>query len=310
MKKVLYKSEPILTSYSTLGNITSVLNHNVEFEPWLYNNFIQLSVTKLFRFAYQKQMYYDCPYITRYSIPDYLVRKIPEFIIQSIQMNQYLFFLIDRFYISSYSEYQRQHLVHEIFVYGYDDEKKVFYTSDNSQNGKYVDSEISFEDLTSARENVKPNFMYLSEINRQGASYIDMDKIRYMATCYIHSKANYFDIRYTPGSIFGVKVFKEYIQRLSTDHKLMGDYRPLHLFWEHKELMLRRISYLMEKGFIEKEDRYLSEYEKLARQFLLLRNKQIRYALTRDPSIIRDIEVKIPGYVDRELELLQEIFKV
>ena len=309
MKLILFKSDPILTAYSTLGNITSVLNNRVDLEPWLYNNFVQLSAGNLFRFAYQKLMYHDSPFINTFSVPMYLINDIITFIESSIQNNMYLFFLVDRYYLSGYTEYCTKNQIHEIFVYGYDSEKQLLYTSDNSNSFKYANKLISYSNMFEAYSAVESNFMNLSQICTCNPPLIDIDKIKSSVSDYINSKINYDDIRYSNKNAYGISVYTKYIDILKLSGSLLNDFIPLHLFWEHKILMHKRIEYLINHGYLSCQNSLLDEYSTIAQKFLFLRNLLIRYSIRRDEGEKIQIITELPYYVNEETQLLREIFK-
>lgn len=310
MKEILHKSIPILTTYSTLGNITSILNEEVNYYSWLYNNFIQLSSGRLFRFAYQKKMYYDCPFIKRFSIPEFLIQDIVGFIITCIKNNLYLFFLVDRFYISNYSEFHYKHLIHEIFIYGYDDENKFFYTSDNSDHSKYANKKVKFSDLINAYLAVDSNFMHLTKVIHANEPLIDLKLIKASLKDYIFSHRDYYDIGYKETNEYGVNVYNRFINMFKEKDISWEDFRPLHLFWEHKDLMLKRILYLEDINAIECDNSLISDYKKIVRQFMIFRNLQIRYTICKDRDLINQISIQLPYWIDNEILVLKKIFSL
>lgn len=312
MKKILYKSDPIMSSYSTLGNITSVLNGLVPLEPWLYNHFIQLSIEKIFRFSYQKIMYHDCPFIKAYSIPKVYISNIITFLENSINENYYAFFLVDRFYLQSYKEYHKEHVIHEIFIYGYDKERKEFYTSDNSTCQKYMNKLVKYDDLDMAYYVVGKNFMYLSEVLIDyTVPQINMDLIRGSVGEYIDSKCCYGEIGFSNNYSYGVDVYNHFVRIMNENNEYeRKNFVYLHLFWEHKKLMLDRIKYLVNNAYINCDNRQLESYEDITRKFLFLRNLQIRYALCENASIISELTNRLPGLVTNEIKILQDVFKI
>ena len=298
-----------MTTYATLGNITSVLNGRSMLYSWLYNNFVQLSAGNLYRFAYQKKMYFDCPFLESWSVPVYLVRDLILFIRESIKNGMYLFFPADRYYLNGYDEYRSKHLVHEVFVYGFDDKAEVFYTADNSINRKYADKKISYSDLAEAYFAVSEKFMNLSSFKSDAHVDTDMQKIKSLVCSYVNSERDYNDLRYSPSNTYGVAVYEKYVNDLCADEKILGDFRPLSLFFEHKKLMLMRIEYLYENGFLACDSSCLKEYGAVVRKFLLLRNLQLRFSVTRDKSVIKDI-CTIKSHADEEVRILRKIFMI
>ena len=304
---ILYKSAPILTTFSTLGNITSVLNNRFKIDGWLYNHFIQLSAGNLYKFTYQKRMYLDCPFLESHSIPDYLIGNIIEFIESSIENNFYLFFLVDRYYLENYKEYHKEHVVHEIFVYGYDKSNQIFYTSDNSINYKYQNMKISYFSLQSAYLAVMQHKMKLSCVVSCVPPVIDIHKIKHLIFDYINSNRDFNDFGYKASTVYGIEIYQKYVEELCCE-KLVNDFRPVNLFLEHKKLMQNRIQFLMANGYLPHNDFLLSEYNDIVRKFLLFKNLQIRF-------VISNRNVKLDNYVsdflntvNKESKILKKIF--
>lgn len=224
-------------------------------------------------------MYLDCPFLETYSVPNYLISDITSLIEESLQNEMYLFFLVDRYYLNNYDEYHCRHLNHEIFIYGYDRELKFFYTADNSNNHKYRDMKVYYSDLVNAYAAVPNNFMKLSRFMRAATPEIDMRKIKASVSSYINSEQDFNDLWYCKCNIYGIHVYEKYINDLLLNMNILNDFRPLHLFWEHKKLMQMRICFLMKSGYLPYNQILINEYDKIVRKFLLLRNLQIRYSI-------------------------------
>jgi hypothetical protein len=201
------------------------------------------------------------------------------------------------------------HLIHEIFIYGYDREAKVFYTSDNSDNHKYSNKLISYTDIEKSYAEVVNNFMQLSQVKACKAPDIDMQIIKSSVSDYVSSKRDFNDFRYSSTNTYGVCVYEKYIDMLHSNERLLNDFRPLHLFWEHKMLMQKRIEFLMGSDYLLRNQRLLDEYAAIVRKFLLLRNLQIRYTICRKEEIIIKLISSLQCYVREETQLLNEVFK-
>lgn len=77
--------------------------------------------------------------------------NIVESIINAINSNEYVTLYWDRYYVEGTQQYQEEHKLHGILVYGYDTETKSISFIDNEINGRLWDcNEISYENLQCA----------------------------------------------------------------------------------------------------------------------------------------------------------------
>ncbi|KWX81154.1 hypothetical protein AMQ84_00745, partial [Paenibacillus riograndensis] len=140
MNKILDMYEPLIKTYPIHANITSILSTHKYFYEWLYNNHIQLFCTT-YNSNGSQDTYLDTykpltrvfnPFFETQFIKKDIIFKskidICEFIINSIDLGYYIFLSIDVFFISLYKK--SEHSGHDIFVFGYDKNKKIFHVAD------------------------------------------------------------------------------------------------------------------------------------------------------------------------------------
>ncbi|UJF35523.1 hypothetical protein [Paenibacillus hexagrammi] len=149
--KVLPLSKPIVDAYPYHANLQSVILNIPESMPWILNNYVQLHTMKLFDNLrldyYNYTLWKTCPWIYYQRIGrDIVLLKwdsIVNFLIEMIESGFYSFFMVDVSQIPSYDIKGE----HDIFIFGFDLDRKVFYAADNFQFGKYQYKEISFEQI-------------------------------------------------------------------------------------------------------------------------------------------------------------------
>lgn len=281
-KKVLPLKESIISFSPNMDHFLSVLenHHNITF-PWILENYIDLIIRKdesnppVFEFLDYNKIWWTCPFIhvSRIERQAFSVYGDVKTTIKSLlEKNFYLFFLVDTFYIESYVTYKKEHVVHDIFVYGYEDE--YVYVSDYFDFHYKKNKIITFRSLIEGYQNVPKSRDYgrgvvlfkNEEISDNIALYqykesldgaLDVEKVGYSmdrnlvknklgrfleSPNYINSVTpTIFDYRL--GYTVGFRVF-EVLKEVIVNR---GDVTPkdIHLICCHAKLMLERVKYLM-----------------------------------------------------------------
>jgi hypothetical protein len=111
--------------------------------PWLYSNYVQLKLDKRSGqvYFYDGFINRDSPFVRFQRLSKELVNKkwkvsIIDFIKDCIQSGFYLFFYGQK-KMSASSMYQISDFDHDVFVYGFDDDKQQLHLAGNFKNGKY-----------------------------------------------------------------------------------------------------------------------------------------------------------------------------
>ncbi len=286
MKQLPIIHSPI-DAYPHQAALFSMLMGKPECLPWVYSNFIQMyslrdlhlnkkrtGTLDFFYNLYGDWKYYELktnPWLLMDATPLLLFNKydidIVDHIRACIDSEKYVFFDIDMYYIKSYAAYMKQHMPHDIFIYGYNDIDCLFYFGDNTE-GKYHYRTCTYEELKTSVTNlidlyVSGNEKYFIHAWREKLFYtfyikqntarngqekifeLDTKKIsceikEYLlltpyADKYIHSKFY----------VFGIDCYKEIFAFIdhANEHDYFVDYRALYSFMCHKKLMLMRIKY-------------------------------------------------------------------
>ncbi|MCL5071400.1 MAG: hypothetical protein M1308_10970, partial [Actinobacteria bacterium] len=110
----------------------------------------------------------------------------------------------------------------------------------------------------------------------------------------------------------GIDVYNEIIGFYSDflDNKISFDLRPLHLLWEHKKVMLLRMSYMQNVKNIQGLSKILVDYSEIERKSLILRNKLIKYNISNNTDTLVDINKQLTELAEKEKELLYSFYNV
>ncbi|MBN2531402.1 MAG: hypothetical protein JXB88_00850 [Spirochaetales bacterium] len=250
--------------------------------------------------------------------------NIVEFVKNYIERGWYTYIGIDDFYIPFRSSYQKNRQPHDIFLYGYDTEKKSFNTAGFNEEEVFSFNQLSFDDFEKAYyydiSNVDKDlfecfdFVTLLKPIKDAKFDFDVTLTKELLNDYIHSIDTTEKLRIvrTPKQnyIYGMKTYlilKKYFQSmLNTGLEL--DIRPVHLFWEHKKCMLLRIKYMNENGFIKLPGLY-NDYMEIEQKALGMRNLMLKYEVSNDSRCIMKIINTLDEIEKKELPLLSNLLE-
>ncbi|MCE3203129.1 hypothetical protein [Paenibacillus sonchi] len=340
-KKVeLPVANPIITSYTGHASLLSVIQNNDESMPWILGNFIQILMytgensENSSPFFYRQSDFETCPCIDYQRIGrDIITKKWPnviEFIIDCIDMGYYISVNLDQFFIKNSPRYQKEHIPHPTFIYGYDCHQEIFNIADFYNYGKFTHCKESFSNIKEAFDNYHAIF-YFHERRFLGADDIFLFKIReefdYQFSVkeiiifledYLNSRNtcrrmpsydyyHYSDSRFT----FGINIYNVIKNRLETSIHLKEFIQPkyFYIFWDQKKLMLSRINYLGNHKHLDNTDvlyRDVKELEVLTRTLL---NLGLKFNLTKDLKIIDRIISAIPILVEKEIKAMELLLR-
>lgn len=234
--------------------------------------------------------------------------SLTDMIIDSLNLNNYVYLYVDRFHIKKYQGYKRKSLWHEIFIYGYDTERKVFLVADNLLEGKYIRTECSFNEVELGYSAINSNNhfflnIHLLSVKDEKEFTIKVPQIIMSIDNYLNS-SNSIDVSFKENVIFGRNVILHYAKRISQENEdKFLDRRAFHLFWEHKNLMLKRLLHL-QKVYIDINNELIENYKCVENNFLIIRNMTLKYNLTKNKSLLPRIHYEIINNLNREQDIL------
>lgn len=332
MMKIIPVKYPEINVYNKYANILSLISCDDNHYIWLCNNFIQLYLPQYFDYGvlmdfYMQRVFDECPFIeyNHYTIDEVkgIQPNIIDFIIDNINYNRCLYFDIDKQFIPEYDSTG----IHNIFIYGYDEERKILNVADNIFDGKYTCFEVGFDNLSNAFNNVKVNRVkdlnYTDRIDVfsriENNSYsIDIPKIKLTIMQYLSGefeKEEYTDP--DPRSKitweFGYKhyaIIDMYIDYIMVNKNDYIDVRPFHLIYEHKKMMVMRMQYLTNNNIICDNIDLGNKALLLEQQCVKLRNIVIKFNVSCNYSLMDKIRKLLKDIKCQELTLLNELLKL
>ncbi|WP_168118774.1 hypothetical protein [Paenibacillus sp. HB172176] len=262
-------------TYPNVAHLFSIIGNREETLPWIYSHFIQLVYFESMRkidYTNKKDSFFDpllfdCPWLHfqfthRDTITKVWKGSIVQFAVDAIDMGNYVYFLADQFHIREADAYGKHSHNHDMFIYGYDAEAGTLNIADNLRGGKYTETVCSFEEMELAYAHAdaerdwfdqrvmsvsfKPKTYFQYERNVVFDSLAVVDALeRYVSgwkpTSYLCAENTY-----------GIEIYdrmQEYLNALMQEQEIV-DIRLLHILYEHKKIMRRRLRYMLEHGFL------------------------------------------------------------
>jgi len=188
---------------------------------------------------------------------------------------------VNKFYIPNRTSYKESHFVHNLFVYGLDEEKGKYFILGYDDTSHYQKSEISYDELEQGYVNNNIDRLFVTRVKDCQYKF-DKEKIIVMLEDYLYSfnsrlhwnmyvdmeKSNYdinfYKIRRESNASFGIETYDKYIQYLEECIGTNSDnaYRIAYTIFEHNKLMKEGAKYFINEGIIfnqEKKITHLSE---------------------------------------------------
>jgi len=201
--------------------------------------------------------------------------NIKDFIFNSINERKYVQLKLNERYIPNTDAYEKYDFFHINLIYGYDKNNSLFHIMGYDKNGHIMFYEISFEIFSNAVISDIPGVkVYNDYIFRYVPSSVeryDIDK--YLITKFIQEYLNGENsykmcsvMEAIPERNFGIDVYKCFSEHF---YPLINNRRIMHIFLEHKYLMLKRISFFYDNNIISANyfkilyDKFDSIYKKV-----------------------------------------------
>lgn len=290
-KQLPVNLNPPIKAYLSYAHILSMILPHEENEDWLYSNFIHLYSQKntsnswlVLQFTPDTHDLLHDQYLYQlFSLNQQIIDLDKDIIIDSlikwISNDYYIMFYLDEYYLPGTKYYQKEHIAHTQFFYGFNKENRTFSILNFSQDNNYESIDISYDDLLKSLltdEIIKkynwvdliyhnPRLLKKLYITRKD---FDLDIIINQLKDYTASKKIYSSylhnshINECRNIAWGIDVYDN-LKKYINDAKFKSDYMPFHLLWEHKVLMLERFSFLKKKFDISIPDNLIVNQKKI-----------------------------------------------
>lgn len=308
-------TKPLMRCFLHEAFILSILKTDQSrTEPWIYSNYIQTvyrqandahydifasweMLNNVFRW---KQFTHD--------VIDDCSGSFVDFAKGAIKREYYIYCFADQFYIPHRPFFGKQHMIHDELIFGFDDENKTFDIIAFTDTGDYRPTTLTYEQL----EKSAPPYIGYLQINRD--TPMRLDPLLIWATIRDYLEPSRIKNRYNmwrdvdPDDVYGIEasamltdIFKD--QR---DGSIPLDIRPPHLLFEHKELMLKRIDYLLSKGVMS-DKTLLTEFGAITEKAATLRRIYLRSFIGGDTQKLDKAVTLNEGIIKDEKRVLARV---
>lgn len=294
-KKVLYTGEPSVKFNQIESSVLSIVDKEKDYEIWFNNNFIQLIVSENAHwgaFLFANNVVYDCPWLNMAKLDHkMIVGDIVSYLKGKLEHDVYIWMNIE---IINIPIYNLSVNYHDVFIYGYDDSKKIFYCADFFEGGHYQRNTITYESILKGYNNMRNYHETLGVVliwkkkhtiykNKYTNSVeIIRNGIRnYLLGIYPFGKHEYMERSDLHSHKYGIEIYQvliNYCESLINGSDKYLDYRMFDMLYQHKKIMSVRVLYMIKKGYMH--DDILEEHiKKIEKKALIIRNLFIKYTI-------------------------------
>ena len=214
---------------------------------------------------------------------------------------------------------------HSVFIYGYDEQNRILTILDYNPKGQFVPINVSEDDLEEGFSSEHLNkdlikkgwadkcFVKLYKIVHKDYNF-DINEVVKQLKNYERGlndiKMDVPVIKGVNNASFGISVYDSMIDYIKNNQKTKIDIRAFRAFVEHKEVMVKRLEYMMKKGY-DIDEQLISAYkeiEKKAKQMVLVvlkynkgdkeKMEQVCNMLTQTSKKEFDVIYNILGRID------------
>ncbi|MGA5691425.1 hypothetical protein [Cytobacillus pseudoceanisediminis] len=326
-------SKPILIGYGHHTFPLSIISQNEDYLDWVYSNYIQLygdpvseKIDFFTDFLIQDNLAFTSfpwLWINKVSRADLKGQKedLVLFLKKSLRQQNYLYLYVDEFYLGL----NRQHLLKDILIFGFDDQKKMFIILE-FENLQLNVSHVSYQDLKKAYVGFEKSYIVRNEKDQRrksiylikNTSYkryeFNLDLVKEFLMDYLNSNNSlknfqYFsDFKGKEGFVFGIKVYEQLIQYL-TELQTSPHAINVNLFqtlFEHKKIFLLRMEFMVNKGYLPNSI-HIERFREIEKGALQIKNKILRYQITLRGNLLEEsVELLKQMYRD-ERKILKEV---
>ena len=300
--------EPRIKTYPYFTDIVGTLDAYNVADNWIYNNFLLIWIFGKaqnidywadFKFGNEKNQIEFCKQLKKEIITrKKIARKYDSivcFVIETLNNKKYLFMSVDTYYIKEWWENNsnRLHYRHQVYVYGYNNKEKYIILSD-FVNGEYKTLKVSYSSFEQAYNGYEKapiihnkygeNNWIISYDNKE-IEQIDIKRIKGLIENFVQSMDTYvksylWKIKNKCDLKYGLKYYDELINVLKKNKYSQIDYRVIHILVVLNDVMLDRLIYLEEKGYLKCMEECIANAESLSKNTRKLQNMALRYNVT------------------------------
>ncbi|MFD0590534.1 hypothetical protein ACFQZE_21325 [Paenibacillus sp. GCM10027627] len=312
------------------------------FNDWFYSNFIQVACNRHY-LRDKQELFFDFyrggrndlntnPYMLTSTLDTPMLYEIFKdnlhpFLTKKLRDGQYPVLFLDEYYISYSTAYQAHPFPHHVMIYGYDEDRQVYYTYGFGKDLVLGCHETTFAELEQAFHSID-NYLKNNAIYDQynyffmilhGYDYqLNLKHIYKQFGEYLRSESsnNEQNRSYTPDMeymAFGISCYDVLIEHFiilkNEPERLVraNPPRQLHLLWEHKKMLRGRIAYLQQENKLPQDGSMLFDFIELEELAHHSRDLFAEHVMKEIPNVHDRIIQNLEKMREMELTLLPKM---
>lgn len=280
---------PPYVTYQGMSFMLGIILSNYNIMNYVYNNFITIgckNTDELWELKIELiDILWDSLSIEGlfeqdyYEIKNYIQKdKINIFFKERLEQDWYiLLYNIDEYYLSFSDSFKKEHFIHDLYIYGYENDTFCVMAYKNEQLQLFNVSQTEIQNAIWACQN--PSFCTCRP-NKKIQIEVNYDKIK-------NNIINYYNGKEEDNYIYGIRIYDAIINCLNNfinNNEKDIDMRVFRMLWEHKKIFKMQLLKLQEKQDIEKSIEHAINVERTGNKVFLL---GIKFRLTGELSNLR-----------------------
>ena len=311
MEKILkMKPGPPVRAYVDHAYPLSVLyaDENTS-SNWLLDKYLCLYYNKA-----DHKLDFLSPLVTKQKVletsMEYEEGDIITFLMQRIDMNLYAILFVDEFFIPRRRAYKQYNFSHQLLIYGYSDEKKIFHTIGYDENEMYQLQEIGYDEMKNGF--LKSQAIHCLKINETyDTEYVEEERVKLLLSDYLAGdNKTALNVFYQNSGThfkqencsFGIHIYDDLNENLS-----LSTLANFYTFKEHKYILKNLLDYFNKAN---KLDTYINEFYEILDWSEDLRSLCLKFRAKGkidDSKIVTEI---INSVKKKEISILSEVMKI
>ena len=317
MKKILPIHYPLIQHKPADAILLSIIGDKKDEYSWIMNNFVNLRYNPKTKYDdfFRNDMWYNCYHITESRFTKEFIDLFStnpfDLIKRMIDAEYYIYIFLNRRFISNYNQ-SDEDFWHNSLIYGYDEEQNIIYIADFFRGKRFDFETCSIDEFCHAYsypEGDEEFYFYVwnrAIKKKEGYQYrFNIDDLILKLEDYIKctdlnsshyytfdtndvEEVEYMHIEGGYDYVYGIDVYDAICEDLQNNELSI---RPLHLLYEHKVLMCRRIAYLKEKGYLDTDTGLDDECMHLQNEILIIRTLFLKYRMSNKLNEQNNLEL-------------------
>lgn len=343
IKKILpIEIHPMSLVFGHIFNPLTIIEAYDGTKEWLLSNYIQLCAPseyyiygeddiEFLNFYPKYFSDFESFYLRTHNITESILELSEEDLIKNIirwiDNDYYIETFVDESQLpGTYMHKYKDKRINEQLIYGYDREAEILKLTAFDETDHYATIDISFFDFVKAffSEQTK-RFSRESNWISVGQEYglilyrfrkdlkftFDIKNIMIQLDEYVNGKNSALHFKWLNDEkmnfVFGINVYDAIIKWMSLYETEYVDHRVLFGLWDHKRIMLERIKYLEDNGYLDKNVKYSFDYAELESMASKARLFVMKYNLVRIKDVLEEIIDILRDMREKEQRILNDI---